>query len=194
MSKYIPVFFIVSVLQISCATNPRSPAVAHSINTLFGIQMGQPLKSQFAECPKNAQGQYNVGFTKGAIPCWRKSTGNYAEVNLPESVLMETKALLDSTARVTLENNNVVEIEMFAEQNSWQALERYMMDYYGKPLEIETYERDSRVSGLSESRILTWRSDGVSLHFTERASNDKVRIRVISDAWAIRESQRNKAK
>lgn len=194
MSKYLPVFFIVSVLQISCATNPSSPMIAHSINTLFGIHINQPLKSQFAECPKNAQGQYNVGFAKGATPCWRKPTGVYAEVNLPESVLMETKALLDSTARVTLENNNVVEIEMFAEQHSWQTLERYMMDYYGKPLEIETYERDSRVSGLSESRILTWQANGVSLHFTERASNDKVRIRVISDAWAIRESQRNKAK
>ena len=128
MSKYISALLL-SILQVSCATNSGSPAVAHShsIDTLFGIQIGQTLKSQFAECPSNAQGGYDAGFAKGATPCWKKPTGDYAEVNLPASVFMDTKASLDSTARITLQDGIVVEIEMFAEQNDWKKLERYML-------------------------------------------------------------------
>jgi hypothetical protein len=59
-----------------------------------------------------------------------------------------------------------------------------MLRHYGKPEKTETYERDSRVSGRCRHRAHTWRGNGATLYFVERAGSDNARILAVNDAWA----------
>ena len=156
---------------------------------LFGIRIGEPLEQQFGECPKNAQGAYETGFHKGNTPCWFQDTYE-KRVKLPLGAMKETGYALNGEARIKTHEGNVVEIDLYAHGKLWRQVERYLMRHYGKPAASETYERDSRVSGLSKVQSHTWRANGVTMYFDERSSSDDARIRAVSDVWNALDSKR----
>ena len=174
---------VVAAVLAACGLGPARAAPPATPDTLFGIQLGVALEKQFGECPKNEKGEYGYGFHDGPTPCWKE--GRYGkEVALPSRVLRETYAQVYSSPKVTTRDGVVVEIDLEAHGDSWREVERYMLRHYGKPFETETYERDSRVSGRSRHRAHTWRGNGVSLYFVERAGSDNARMRAVNDAWA----------
>lgn len=164
------------------AATPTTP------DTLFGIRLGAPLEKQFGECPKRDSGNYEPGFHKGAQPCWVQDTYT-KNVKLPLAVIAETGYALESEARIRTREDNVVEIELFADRSAWRQIERQMLRQYGKPAKTDTAEHDSRVSGFSRSRSHTWKAGGASLHLTERSGSDKTRIRAVNDNWEAHDSR-----
>ena len=53
----------------------------------------------------------------------------------------------------------------------------------------ETYERASRVMGLSRHRMHVWRANGVSLVFLEKASSDHAQLRAYDEAWSAEDAK-----
>ena len=178
---------VVGALGMSGASLPAG-AQAMKPDTLFGITIGQPLEQQFAECPKNDKGAYDFGYHKGDTPCWVQDTYS-KQVKLPLKVVRDTGAGINSDARIRIRDGVVVEIEVHAHGEQWRQVERYLMRHYGKPSESETYERDSRVSGISKVQTHTWRANGITMYFDQRASSDNTRIRVYSEAWQALEAR-----
>ena len=172
----------IATLIAACAADSSPPGPPAAPDTVFGIQLGAAIETQFNECPRNAQGTYEHGYHGGPSPCWK--TAKYGkEIALPARFMRETGALIDSTPRIRVRDGVVVEIDVEAHRDTWRQAEAYMLRHYGTPLKTETYERDSRVWGRSRHRAHTWRARGVSLYFTERASSDNARIRAVNDAW-----------
>ena len=169
-------------LIVACAANGSSHEPPAAPDTVFGIQLGVAIETQFSECPRNAQGAYEYGYHAGPSPCW-KAARYGKEVALPARFMRETGAHIDGTPRIRVRDGVVVEIDVEAHSDTWRQAEAYMLRHYGTPLKTETYERDSRVGGRSRHRAHTWRAGGVSLYFTERASSDNARIRAVNDAW-----------
>jgi hypothetical protein len=181
---------IACVISAPLAAQPAAP------DTLFGIRLGVALEQQFGECPKNEKGEYSHGYHQGPTPCWKQAKYG-KEVALSSQVLKDSNAFIDSSPRIKTRDGLIVEIDVSAHRDTWRQAERYLMQRYGKPEKTETYERDSRVSGLSRHRAHSWRANGVSLYFTERASSDNARIRAVNDAWektdaAERENRNNR--
>jgi len=171
-----------SNVSAQTAAQPAAP------DTLFGIGIGQVLESQMGECPKDEKGQYKPGYQSGDKACWVQ--GRYGkEVRLPLKIVADTRIGFDSDPRVRTRDGVVVEIDAYAEGRQWREVERYLIKLFGKPHESETYERDSRVTGLSKVQARTWRGNGVTLYFDARASNEQTRIRAFSDAWAAQEKK-----
>jgi hypothetical protein len=178
------------VMSVPVCAQPAAP------DTLFGIRLGEALEKQFGECPKNEKGEYGYGYHQGPTPCWKEAKYG-KEVALSSQVLKDSNAFIDSSPRIKTRDGLVVEIDVSVHRDTWRQAERYLLQRYGKPEKTETYERDSRVSGLSRHRAHTWRANGVSLYFTERASSDNARIRAVNDAWektdaAERENRNNR--
>jgi len=166
-----------SNVSAQITTQPAAP------DTLFGIRLGVAIEKQFGECPKDEKGEYGYGYHNGPAPCWKEARHG-KEVALSAQVLKDTNANISSWPRVRTRDGVVVEIDAEAHRDTWRQAERYMLRHYGKPAETEIYERDSRVFGTSKHRAHTWRANGVTLHFVERASSDNARIRSFNDAWA----------
>jgi hypothetical protein len=166
-----------SNVSAQTAAQPVAP------DTLFGIRIGQVLESQMGECPKDEKGEYKPGYQSGDKACWVQSRYG-KEVRLPLKVVADTRIGFDSDPRVRTRDGVVVEIDAYAEGRQWREVERYLIKLFGKPHESETYERDSRVFGISKVQARTWRGNGVTLYFDARASNEQARIRAFSDAWA----------
>src|SRR5262245_24998817 len=168
---------------IGALTSSGAPAQTIPPDSLFGIRLGQPLESQMGECSKDEKGQYALGYQRGDKACWVQ--GEYGkEVRLPLKIVADTRIGFDSNPRVRTRDGIVVEIDAYADGRQWREVARYLIGLYGKPHESETYERDSRVGGLSKVQSHTWRGNGATMYFDERASNDQARIRAFSDAWA----------
>ena len=174
---------LVVVAFLAFAISPSRAAQPAAADTLFGIQLGVALDKQFGECPRNEKGEYGFGYHSGSTPCWKEGTYG-KDVVLPSRVLKDTSAYIESSPRVRTRDGLVVEIDVDAHRDTWRQAESYMLRHYGKPEKTETYERDSRVSGLSRHRAHTWRGNGATLYFIERASSDNARIRAVNDAWA----------
>lgn len=157
-------------------------------DSLFGIRLGQPLEAQLNECPKNEKGEYALGYQPGDKACW--IAGRYGkEVRLPLKLISDNRIGFDSDPRVRVSDGVVVEITAYADGRQWREVERYMIKLYGKPHESKTYERDSRVSGLSTVQGHTWRAKGITLYFDERSSNERTRIYLYDEAWQAREAR-----
>ena len=172
-----------AALFTACVISVPAVAQPAALDTLFGIRLGVPIEKQFGECPKNEKGEYGFGYHNGLTPCWKEARYG-KEVVLSAQVVKDTNANINSWPRVRIRDGVVVEIDAEAHRDTWRQAERYLLRHYGKPAETETYERDSRVLGVSKHRAHTWRANGVTLHFVERASSDNARIRAFSDAWA----------
>ena len=174
---------LVATLGVPAWAQPHAP------DTLFGIRIGQALESQFEQCPKNDKGEYDFGYHKGDTPCWKAGGEYYRDVKLPAKVLRDTGAFVQAEARITLREGVVVEIVGEAHHDTWRQAERYMLRHYGKPAETETYERASRVFGVSRHRTHKWQGNGVALIFIERANSDNARMRLYNEVWAVEDAK-----
>jgi len=172
----------VAVTSMTCVMSAPLAAQPAAPDTLFGIRLGVALEQQFGECPKNEKGEYGYGYHPGPTPCWKEAKYG-KEVKLSSQVLKDSNAYIDSSPYIKTRDGVVVEIDVSAHRDTWRQAEGYLLQRYGKPEKTETYEMDSRVSGLSRHRAHTWRANGVSLYFTERAGSDNARIRAVNDAW-----------
>jgi hypothetical protein len=180
------VAFLACAMGSNAVAQTAAPPVPP--DTLFGIRIGQTLEAQMTECPKDEKGEYKLGYQSGDKACWVQSRYG-KEVRLPLKIVADTRIGFDSDPRVRMREGVVVEIDTYADGRQWREVERYLIKLFGKPHESETYERDSRVSGLSKVQARTWRGNGVTLYFDARASNEQTRIRAFSDAWAAQEKK-----
>jgi hypothetical protein len=87
----------------------------------------------------------------------------------------------------------VVEIEIEFMPGDEARLKRYLRSQLGATAASETIQRDSRVGGLRDETLLTWRSHGATLSFSERSASDRPRVHASLDRWEEQHAREEKA-
>ena len=183
------VFRSVLVLLFNAALVPARVSAAaptEAPDQVFGIRIGASLDQQFAEC---AAGE--ATFTSAASPCWKRDPFGTRVVLLPRAWIAEIGAPL-RVERVREWEGLVVEVEVEFRYGDRRRAESYLLKRKGKPVETETYEMDSRVTGLSRHTAYTWRGNGVTTFYLERAGSGHTRVRAFLESWAKMEAEYQK--
>jgi hypothetical protein len=183
-----PWLALFATLQAGCAA-PAPPAPLEAADLVFGIRLGQPLLSQCAACVLDG----DRALRAPDVPCWRTDPvyKGARSVLLPESLMVETGRI--DIRRVREVGGVVVEVEAQFAPADAKRVERHLRRRKGPPTESEAYERDSRVFGTSSFMSHSWRGQGATLHFSERAPGDVGQVLAFVDRWAGQHAREEQA-
>lgn len=175
---------MLAALLAGAFTTARAAAPpSEGLDTLYGIRLGVPLSGQLPACPSGPDGQPD---RLDQQVCWTQprelSDGLvWQGLRLPRQLFAEVGLL--ELRGVRVQNNRVVEIEIEGMAADLPRLTRSLRQRKGTPTSSESYERHGRVFGLGKVQLHTWRDERYTLHFDERASSDKPRLRAVVNDW-----------
>jgi len=174
------------VILVACHGTHAAPP--EPTITVFGVRLGQPLKSQCPACPEDPA-------SSGRLPdrpCWTPDPV-IKEVNI---VRVSLQAFEDlgrlEVRRVREVGGVVVEVQVEFPPSDVKRVERHLRKQLGPPTSSEAYERDSRLFGLRKAMAHTWRGGGATLHFLENSASGNGSVRGFLDSWAEQAAREEK--
>lgn len=171
---------VVAVLLLSTALATSAAAQTIAVDTVLGIHLGQAIDAQMQPCADDA-----YLMTRGPAPCWRRDPAGGRVAALPEALLRDIDAPI-SIRRLREVNRAIVEIEAEIRPEYVAKILAHLSRVHGKPAEVESYDRASRVTGRSRHRAHTWKSGGATMFLVELAGNDMGQLRAVLDSWAAK--------
>lgn len=147
-------------------------------DVVLGIRLGFALEAQMKPC---AGGELIM--TAGPEACWRSDSIDGRVAALPARLLREIDAPL-TIRRLREVDGVIVEIEAEIRPEYVGKVLAHLIRRHGKPGEVETYERASRVTGRSSHRTHSWKSAGATMVLVELAGSDMGELRTFLDSWA----------